>query len=169
MCVSNVNANIYLFKKMENTDDGLIIPIKSLSKRRDSIGNLSIGEFFVAINFNLIESNKESKNRIYNVINNKGRLDCLVRIININEGEETISLKLDDFSLDFSNDSLVIDSCNGVKFCNYTREIPVINIELPKNVSNTFIIQLAVKRFINNDEIIDDKPVIQSIYKFKII
>lgn len=165
MCISNINANINIFSSDETGNVlSIVKQVKSIiEKDKKVLKNIAI-----MVNLTLLETKTENRTD-QNVINSKGKLDCILRIVKENADSYSF-IKLDEYTLDFSDESnFVIEESRGIKFYNIYRTLNIDSLYLMESQSNgIFTIELLLRRKVN-DRYVDQDEVVQTLLNFEVV
>lgn len=168
MCLNNINANISIFGKSDTEDKNDILePINKINAVLEN-NKKFLKNIIFTINMTLLET-KDSDRLEENVINQKGKLECILRLVKeTNDGY--LAMKLDEYILDFSDQTnFIIEKSRDMYFCNISRTINFGRIYLREgNDVGKFTVELLLKRIIN-EKYIDEDGVLQTLLNFEVI
>ena len=128
MCVFNINGNINAFRKNANDVDFSEF-VGKIEAERDN-ESISIKDIAIRVYLSMIQSYDEDRKK-NNVINQNGKLNVRLRLVKNGDNNKLFYVNIDKFTIDLSDQNIVIENDGGIKFCNYTRTILIdtLNIE----------------------------------------
>lgn len=156
MCVQNVNATVSLFTEVRNIEmqgaQEFVRPFDIIVSKNIN-DNKYIGGFYIVVDITLLSTTNKEKQKT-NVVYNNQKIDILIRLTKSSKDEEKrLSLDIDEFTIDASNDNLVKrNAC--VDYINYKKikKIDVNAIQLsPEAGTGDYIFKVLVKRPCDNE------------------
>lgn len=150
MCLANINIITKLYKQVVTQDDitKYEMPFDTIvAKTIDD--EMYIEDFYIVSDFNLLWTNNEEKAKD-NVVNNKGKLQVLLRISRLStDSEKQLNLDLHRYDIDLSDESIVVSKA-CVPYILYEKILKVGKILLsPKAGLGNYVIKTLVR---TNDE-----------------
>ena len=164
MCMKYINATTYCYESVVSLDEKPVSfnhPFNGVVATKHADGSFSIGGFKIVTQMSLLGTNTE-ENKSTNIIEQKGRLDAIIRLTKCDPNEKNqLGSDLDSFSIDVQKMASQIDvAC--YQFMNYTRITEVSGIDLVAGIGN-YVIKVLVK---NAD---DSEYTIQTMSRLKVI
>ncbi len=146
MCLPNINITAKLYKNVYTKDD-----IQCFEAPFDTIvaqtkdGVMSISDFYLVLNFNLLGTANEEK-KATNIVENRETLTVLIRMAKLSKDiSKQLYNNLIQFDIDLSeNKNLIAKAC--VPYVQYERILKVNKLILPESSGlGNYVIKVLVK------------------------